>query len=106
MVWSLFNQDREKNAPACRQVFCVQNLGFFSQFIAKCRLDNTTGIRYLNPSRLLPQYDCRLISIPTTYRDGFFYGTQPQIFPYSAREKGFLIKYPALEKGFLIKQPK
>ena len=28
----------------------------FSQFIVKFRLDNTTGIRYLNPSRLLPQY--------------------------------------------------
>ena len=39
----------------------------FSRFGEKCLLDNTTGIRYLNPGRRLPQYGCCLISGPTTY---------------------------------------
>jgi len=47
--------------------FYAQNLRNFSQFIAKFRLDNTTGIRYLNPSRLLPQYSCCFITAPTSY---------------------------------------
>ena len=62
-----------------------------SMFTEKCLLDNTTGIRYLNPSRLLPQYDCCLISVPATYWDTSFYGTQPQIFPYLDLKKGILI---------------
>jgi len=62
-----------------------------SMFTKKCLLDNTTGIRYLNPSRLLPQYDCCLISVPTTYCDASFYGTRHQIFPYFYLKKGILI---------------
>ena len=63
----------------------------FNLFIEKCLLDNTTGIRYLNPSRLLLQYDCCLISVPATYWDASFYGTQPQIFSYFDLKKGILI---------------
>ena len=67
-----------------------RTLSVTSLVTEKFRLDNTTGIRYLNPSRLLPQYDYCLRFVPTTYWDASCYGTQPQIFPYPAREKELL----------------
>jgi len=45
------------------QLVCFQDL----QSQSKCRLDNTTGIRYLNPSCQLLQYGCCLISGAATY---------------------------------------
>jgi len=39
----------------------------FSQFIAKSRLDNKAAIRYLNPTRLYDNENCRWVSDPTTY---------------------------------------
>ena len=53
----------------------------FSQLIAKFRLDNTTGIRYLNPSRLLPQYGCCFTTDPTSHWNASCYGTEPRILP-------------------------
>ncbi len=47
----------------------------FSLFPEKCLLDNTTGIRYLYSRRLLPQYDCCLISNPASYWDSTCYST-------------------------------
>ena len=44
-----------------------RTLSVTSLFTEKFRLDNTTGIRYLNLSRLLPQYDYCLRFVPTTY---------------------------------------
>ena len=75
-----------------RQIFLHPISRIFTQFIAKCLLDNTIGILYLNSNRKLPHYDGCLISIATKYWNASFYDTQPQIFPYPAREKGFLIK--------------
>ncbi|HEA67096.1 MAG TPA: hypothetical protein ENI07_09800 [Desulfobacterales bacterium] len=63
-----------------------------SLFTEKCLLDNTTGIRYLNPNRLLPQYDCCLISAPTTYCDTSFYGTRSQIFYFDLKKRILIIR--------------
>ncbi len=52
---------------SCSQTSYAQNPNISACCTEKGPLDNTTDIQYLNPSRLLPQYDCCLISAPTTY---------------------------------------
>jgi hypothetical protein len=41
-----------------QQGFLYPTFRIFSQFITKFCLDNATGIRYLDPRHLLPQYGC------------------------------------------------
>ncbi len=64
---------------------------FFSQFTAKFRLDNKAALRYLNPSCLYHNENCRWVSGSTTYWASTGYRTQPRIRPYFDIKKGILI---------------